>query len=144
MAIVLEDSRHRGLVRLLRELVDEAATLTRGEVRLARVEIAAALRGIRTGTILVATGGVLALLGGLSLFAGFILLAGDQWVSRDRYWLAALIVTVVAAGLAAWCGMRGAALLPSVERASSRPLLTFPEDDEEWRKQRQTSGVISS
>jgi hypothetical protein len=43
----------------------------------------------------VAAGGVLALVGVLTFITGLVMLAGDQWL-RDRYWLAALLVTVLA------------------------------------------------
>ena len=83
----------------------------RGEARLARMELSAALSGAGTGTAFIATGGVLLLLGTLALFTGLILLIGDQWLPRDMYWLAALLVALVAGGIAAWFVLRGRAAL---------------------------------
>src|SRR5262245_50858747 len=91
----------RGLRALLRDLAEEGLTLARGELRLARLEIEDALNAIGRGSALVASGAVLALLGGLSLLAGVILLIGDQWLPHDKYWLGALIVALLAGGLAA-------------------------------------------
>src|SRR5215213_2796161 len=90
----------RGLGTLVRELADGSAEMIRGEARIARIEIAGMAKGIATGTGFVAIGGVLALLGGLSLLAGVILLIGDQWLPRDLYWVAALLVVVVTGAIA--------------------------------------------
>src|SRR4051812_19302894 len=101
----------RGLGALVRELADGSATLVRSETQLARVEISQVVKGIATGTGFVAIGGVLALLGGLSLIAGIILLIGDQWLPRDLYWVAALLVVIVSGGIALLFARRGLALL---------------------------------
>ena len=66
MAADRADGR-RGLGTLVRDLADGSATLVRDESKLARIEVGAAVRGVATGTAFVATGGVLAVLGGLSL-----------------------------------------------------------------------------
>ena len=90
-----------------------------------------------------AIGGVLALLGVLSLFAGVILLVGDQWLARDRYWLAALIVTVVTGLVAAVLAKRGMALLAPSELTPDETVETLKEDTE-WVKRRLKSGATSS
>jgi len=137
------NERRRGLSSLLRDLASGSADLVRGEIHLARLEIGSAVAGIRTGTLLVATGGVLALLGGLTLLAGVVLLIGDQWLPRDLYWLAALIVALVTGAIAAWLGKRGAALLSPAQLAPNQTVTTLKED-REWLKQRLTSGATSS
>ena len=126
----------RSLGTLLRDLAEGSAALVRNEVRLARIEFGSALGAVGKGTAGVATGGVLALLGALSLLAGLILLAGDQWL-RDRYWLAALIVTALAGGTAAWFAKRGLALLSPKQLVPDQTLATLQED-KEWLKQRLT------
>jgi len=126
----------RSLGALLRDLAEGSGALVRNEVRLARLEVGAALGAVGKGTAAVATGGVLALLGGLSLLAGLILLVGDQWL-RDRYWLAALIVTALAGGTAAWFAKRGLALLSPKQLVPDQTLATLQED-KEWLKQRLT------
>src|SRR5918996_1408086 len=111
MAVAHSNDGRRGLGALLRDLAEGSAELVRGEVRLARIELAGAAA---KGTAYTALGGVLLLLGTLAAFTGLILLIGDQWLPRDLYWLGALLVALIARGLAAWLAQRGrAALSPS-------------------------------
>ena len=127
----------RGLGSILRDLTEAGVRLVRDEVRLARLELADVVAGIGRGTGLVATGDVLLLLGGLSVAAGLVLLVGDQWLPADRYWLAALIVMVIATGLALWLAKRGLALVSPSHLAPRETMATLKED-EEWLKQRLT------
>ena len=127
----------RGIGGLLRDLADGGAALLRQELRLARVEIAAIGKAVGVGTALTASGAVLALLGAFALFTGIILLAGDQWL-RDRYWLAALIGTVIAGAIAAWMARRGAAHLSPRRLLPDETVATLKED-KEWLKRQLTS-----
>jgi uncharacterized membrane protein YqjE len=105
-------------------------------MRLARVELGAAVSGAGKGTAYIAMGGVLLLLGALALLTGMILLIGDQWLPRDLYWLAALIVALIAGGIAAWLALRGRkALSPS---ALGHETVSTLKEDKEWLKQRLT------
>jgi hypothetical protein len=61
MAVEGNDSQ-RGVGTLLRDLAEGSATLVRHEVRLARLEFTKVLTAVGSGTVAVATGGVLALL----------------------------------------------------------------------------------
>ena len=131
----------RGIGGLLRDLADGGAALLRQELRLARTEIAAIVKAVGVGTALTASGAVLALLGAFALFTGIILLAGDQWL-RDRYWLAALIGTVIAGGIAAWMARRGAAHLSPRRLLPDETVATLKED-KEWLKRQLTSGATS-
>jgi drug/metabolite transporter (DMT)-like permease len=70
---------------------------------------------------------VLALLGGLALIAGVILLVGDQWLPRDLYWLAALIVAVITGAGAAWFAGRGMSLLSPDALAPDQTVTTLRE-----------------
>jgi len=142
MAVERLDGR-RSIGGLLRELAEGSAALVRGEIRLARMETGAALAGIRDGTVMMATGGVLALLGGLSVVAGLVLLIGDQWLPRDLYWVAAFVVMLISGGIAFWLSRRGMALLSPAEIAPNETVTTLKED-KEWLKQRLTSGATSS
>jgi uncharacterized membrane protein YqjE len=141
MAANLTDGR-RGIGALLRDLADGSAQLVRQEIRLAKLELAATLRGTGIGTAEVAAGGVLALLGVMALITGIILLIGDEWL-RDRYWLAALIVTVVLGVVAAWMMKRGSALLSPARLAPDETVETLKED-KEWLRRQLTSGATSS
>jgi drug/metabolite transporter (DMT)-like permease len=142
MAVERVDGR-RSIGALLRDLAEGSATLVRGEVRLARMETAAALAGVRDGTVMMATGGVLALLGGLSVVAGLVLLIGDQWLPRDLYWVAAFAVMVISGAVAFWFARRGMSLLSPTEIAPNETVSTLKED-KEWLKQRLTSGATSN
>jgi drug/metabolite transporter (DMT)-like permease len=142
MAVERTDGRARnsggeGLGALLRDLAEGSASLVRGEILLARTEVSELLGGVARGTAMVAVGGVLALLGTLSLFSGLILLVGDQWLPRDRYWLAALIVVVITGGLAAWLAKRGMSLLSPSQLAPVETVTTLKED-KEWLKRQLT------
>jgi hypothetical protein len=141
MAVAQNDGR-RGLGALLRDLAEGSATLVRQEIRLVRLELAALLRAAGSGTGFVAMGAVLALLGTLAFFTGLILLVGDQWL-RDRYWLGALLVTVLAGGVAALFMTRGFALLSPKELAPDQTVATLKED-KEWLKRQLTSGATSN
>ena len=135
---------HRGGIgELLRDLAEGGTTLIRQEVRLARLEVGEAVGALGKGTAFVALGGVLALLGALSVLSGIILLIGDQWLPRDQYWLAALIVMVLSGGIAAWLLMRGKKALSPRELMPDETVATLKED-KEWLKRQLTSGATSS
>ena len=124
---------NRGIGALLRDLAEGSAELVRGEVRMAKIELTSAATGAGRGTALVAMGGVLALLGTLATLTGVILLIGDQWLPRDLYWLAALIVALMAGGIAFWLASRGrTALSPSGFVTETVSTL---KEDKEWLKQ---------
>lgn len=142
MAVEGTDGR-RGLGTLLRELAEGSASLVRTEVELARIEMTEVLAGIGRGTALMAMAATLMLLGGLAVLTGLILLIGDQWLPQDLYWLAALIVLVIAGGIAGWFAKRGMALLSPSQLAPDETVATLQED-KEWLKQRLTSGATSS
>ena len=141
MSVDRTDGR-RGVGTLLRDLAEGSATLVRDEIKLARLEAAQIVAGVGRGTAFVAVGGVLALLGVLCLLTGIVLLGGDQWL-HDRYWLAALIVTAIALGIAVVFARRGTAQLSPTNLAPDQTVATLKED-REWLKQRLTSGATSS
>src|SRR6184192_416233 len=111
MTVGVQRNGRRSVAALFRDLAEESVGLVRSEIRLARVETVEALNAIGVGSAMLASAAVLGLLGGLALLAGVILLIGDQWLPRDLYWLAALIVGVITGGIATWFGRRGLALL---------------------------------
>jgi uncharacterized membrane protein YqjE len=133
----------RPLGALLRDLAESGVSLVRGEARLAKAEVAETAATAARGTALVTTGAVLALLGGLSVLSGIVLLVGDQWLPADLYWVAALIVLIIAGGVAIWFARRGTALL-SPSRLAPTETMTTLKEDKEWVKQRLTSGATSS
>ena len=133
----------RGIGVLLRDLAEGSAELARGEMRLARLEIGTAAGAAGKGTAFVATGGVLLLLGTLATFTGIVLLIGDQWLPRDLYWLAALLVALIAGGVAAWLAGRGRAALSPSALAPHETVATLKED-REWLKRQLTSEKTSN
>jgi hypothetical protein len=141
MAVEQSDGR-RGVGALLRDLAEGSAGLVRNEVKLARIELRGILSGVGLGTAMVASGGVLALIGTLAFFTGIVLLGGDQWL-QDRYWLAALIFTVIAFVIAFIFVRRGRAALSPANLAPDKTVATLKED-KEWLRQRLTSGGTSN
>ena len=137
-----ENGQMPPLGALLRDLAEGSSSLIRQEMRLARLELTEMLGAMVTGGTLIVSGSVFALLGGLSVLIGIILLGADQWL-RDRYWLAALIVLVVAGALALFFMSRGMALLSPKQLAPEETVATLKEDTA-WLKQRLTSGATSS
>jgi len=132
--------RTRGFGELLRDLAHGSADLLRGEVKLARFELTAIMAGVTRGSTQVALGGVLLLLGGLAFAVGVVLLVGDQWLPRDLYWVAALVVLLITGGLAAWFARRGLSQLAPSQLAPDQTLETLKEDTA-WLKQQLTSGA---
>lgn len=141
MAVHVDNGR-RGLGALLRDLAEGSAALVRSEFTLARLEAGEVASRVARGSAFMAIGGVLALLGTLSLLAGVILLIGDQWLSRDRYWLAALIVTVLTGVVAAVLAKLGASHLAPSALKPDETVETLKED-REWVKRQLTSGATS-
>lgn len=130
--------RSRGFGDLLRDLVHGSTDLLRNEVKLARLELTEVATNVGRGTAQVALGGVLLLLGGLSLATGIVLVAGDQWLPRDRYWQAALLVMVVTGALAGWLVRRGLKQLSPSQLAPNQTIETLKED-REWLRRQLTS-----
>ena len=107
----------RGFGAILRDLSQSGIALVRSELRLARLEIG-------------------------DVVAGLVLIVGDQWLAADRYWLAALIVMLVAGALAAVLAKRGLQLVSPSHLAPRETVETLKED-QEWVKQQLTSGATS-
>ena len=122
----------RSLSALLKDFAEGGADLVRYEFRLAKTEAGALARHLGAGSAAVAVGGVLGLIGALTFITGLIMLAGDQWL-RDRYWLAALIVTALAGIAAAVFAKRGLAALSPAHLVPSETVATLKED-KEWLK----------
>ncbi len=98
-------SRTRKTIVAARGWVEDVAGHVRADMATATREIGAMMRTVGAGSLICAVAATLGLLGALSLVTGVILLMGDQWLPRDWYAVAALIVAV-AAGVAAWVFVR--------------------------------------
>jgi hypothetical protein len=139
----VEQAGSRGFGDLFRAFARDGADLLNQEAKLARLEIGSVAGHIARGSAHVMLGVVLLLLGGLSLIAGLVLLAGDQWLPRDSYWLAALVVVMIAAGIALWLAARGRSALRPAALMPVQTLETLKED-KEWLKHQRMSGETSS
>jgi uncharacterized membrane protein YqjE len=133
----------RAFADILRDLARDGADLVRGEVRLARLELEEIAREVARGSAQVALGTALLGLGGLTLVTGLVLVAGDQWLPRDRYWLAALVVVALMAVVGAVLAKRGMAALSPAALMPSETVETRKEDTE-WLKHPLKSGATSS
>ena len=131
MTVGVHENGRRSVGALFRDLAEGGVGLVRSEIRLARVETVEALNAIGVGSAMMASAAVLALLGGLALLAGLILLIGDQWLPRDLYWLAALLVAVISGGIAAWFARRGLAQLSPAQLAPDETVTSIRETKEE-------------
>ena len=136
-------ARTRSFAALFRDLADASAELLRGEMRLARMEFGDIAANVSRGGAQVALGAVLLLLGGLALATGAVLLVGDQWLPKDRYWLAAFVVMAIAGAFAAWLAKRGMAQLSPSNLAPEQSIESLRED-KEWLKRQLTSGATSN
>lgn len=136
LRVVGPGTEGRSLSALLKDFAEGSADLIKHEFRLAKTEAGELGRHLGTGSAAVAVGGVLGLLGVLTFITGLIMLAGDQWL-RDRYWLAALIVTALAGIAAAVFLKRGLAVLSPAHLAPTQTAATLQED-KQWLKQQRT------
>jgi hypothetical protein len=83
----------------------------RTDVSAARKEVSDLLRQLTLGSLFLAIAGVLGLLGTIAVVVGAILLLGDQWLPRDLFWVAALLVVVITGPLAYVLSRRGNAMI---------------------------------
>jgi cytochrome c biogenesis protein CcdA len=132
----------RSIGSLVRDLAGGGSRLVRQELRMARLEVAELIRGVGTGSALVALGAVLSVLGVMTMITGLIMLVGGAWLS-EQYWLAALGATVLLLIGAAIMARRGAVLLQPARLAPDETVATLKED-KEWLKRQLTSGGTSN
>ena len=113
--------RTRRRIVAARDWMGAAGDQVRRDMAAATREIGAMMRAVGMGTVLCAMAAALGLLGALSVVTGTILVIGDQWLPRDLYPIAALLVTVVAA-VATWVfARRGLAVLTTVRGREGEP-----------------------
>ncbi len=121
----------RSLGELFAELARETSTLVRQEVQLARVELTQQATRIGRDVGALLAGGAVVYAGFLALIAAVILLLGDLGIP---WWLAALLVGVVVAGVGAILVARSLAALKRVDMVPRRTVETLKED-REWAKE---------
>lgn len=115
---------------LLKQFGQDAGTLVKQEIALAKLELRESLQTFTRDAGKLGAAAGLALFGAMALLAFLIIGLGDL---IDNYWLSALIVAVVLLGVAAVMG-RGA--LDHMKRSSLAPQETVQtlRDDQRWAK----------
>jgi len=121
----------RSLGELFAELAQETSTLVRQEVELARVELGQKASRIGRDIASLVLGGAVAYAGFLAIMAAVIVALADAGLD---WWLAALLVGLVVAGVGAALLARGRAALQNASLAPSRTVETLKED-QEWAKE---------
>ena len=113
---------------LVRQLATDSATLVRQEMALAKAELRENVKSIARDAVMIAVGGVVALLGVLVLIAFLVMALGD---ALNEYWLGALIV-----GLAFLLigGLMSVGFLKKLKHEDVAPTraLDSLKEDKEW------------
>lgn len=121
----------RSLGELFAELAQETSTLVRQEVELARVELGQTAGKVGRDVASMAIGGAIAYAGFLAIVAGVIVALGE---AGFPWWLAALAVGVVAAGVGYALIARARSALKGADRAPRQTVNSLKED-REWAKE---------
>jgi len=112
----------RSVGELLQELAGESSQLARQEIALARAELKRSLSGVGRDAGAIAMSAGMAVIGGITVLAFLIAALGDL---LDNYWLAALIVGVLLAGVGAFLAMRAVRDLRTVGFAPKETIETL-------------------
>jgi uncharacterized membrane protein YqjE len=131
-----EELKNQPLGDLFKQLSQETATLVRQEIALAKVEMTEKAKHAGRGAGLL---GVAAVIGFLALFAFTYFLIFLLAQVMD-IWLAALVVTLVFGGAAAFLGLKGKEKLQEAAPATPEQTVETVKEDIEWAKHPTTSG----
>lgn len=133
-----EDLRERPIGELLKQLSQETSTLVKQELDLAKAEMTEKGKkaGLGAGFI---GGGALLGLGAFGAFTTFLiaLLA----TALDHTWLAALIVTAVYGGIAAFLALRGKDKIQEATPPAPEQTVETLKEDVEWARTRTQSAA---
>jgi uncharacterized membrane protein YqjE len=113
---------------LFRQLAQDSATLVRQEMNLAKAELKSNVKSVARDAVMVAIGGILALVGVVVLIAFLVVAVGD---ALDNYWLGALVVGVLFLLVGGLLAMSSLNKLKHEEVAPTRTLETLKED-KQW------------
>ncbi len=127
----MEGRDDRSLGELFSELAQETSTLVRQEVTLAKTEMTAKATRVGKDIGFLAVGGMIAYAGLLAIIAAVLLLLGSNGVP---WWLSALIVGLVVAGIGYVLVQRG---LTALKREDLTPRQTIEslKEDTQWAKE---------
>ena len=128
---MIESKDDRSLGELFADLARESSTLLRQEVQLAKTELSQSASRVGKDTASIAVGGLIAYAGLLAILAAAIIglaAAGLPW------WVAALLVGVIVAGIGYGLIQRGLTALKREDLAPRRTIETL-QDDAQWAKE---------
>jgi hypothetical protein len=121
----------RSLGELFAELTRELTALVRQEVALARTELTQKATTVGKNIGLLAAGGAVAYAGFLALLAALIIGLGQLGVP---WWLSALLVGLVVAGIGYFLVQKGLTALKRLNLAPEQTIATLKED-KDWAKE---------
>jgi uncharacterized membrane protein YqjE len=124
------DPRDQSVGELLKELSKETSTLVRQELELAKAEMREKGRKAGPGLGMLGGSGVAALLA-LGTLTAFVILALDEAMPA---WVAALIVTLVWGGVAAFLYVRGRERVEDAGSPAPKQTIETLKEDVEWAK----------
>jgi fatty acid desaturase len=126
-----EQKEDRSLGELFADLAQEAGTLVRQEVALAKVELTQNATRVGKDLGFLAVGGAVAYGGFLAIVAAVIFLLAANGVA---WWLASLLVGLVVAAVGYFLVQRGLTALKQQDLAPRQTLETLKEDTQ-WAKE---------
>ena len=126
-----QNSQERSLGDLFSDLTRDIVTLVRQEIALARTELGQSVSKVGRDIGFLAVGGLVLYAGFLALLATIIIILGTIGLP---WWLSALIVGIVVAGIGYFLIRRGLDALKKVELAPQKTIDTLKEDVE-WAKE---------
>ncbi len=124
------------IAELLKQLSQETATLVRQELELAKAEVTHTGKKAGLGIGLVGAASIVGFLA-LGAFTAFLILVLDTFLPA---WVAALLVTLVYGGAAAFLGLRGKEKVQEATPPAPQTVETVKEDIE-WAKNPTRSGA---
>lgn len=122
---VTSDSDQRSLGDLFAELSRETTTLVRQEVALAKTELSHKASEVGKDVGFLAVGGAVIYAGFLAIIAAIIVGLGQAGLS---WWVSALIVGLIVAGVGGFLVMSGLRALKEANLAPTQTLQTLKED----------------
>ncbi len=129
--VMQERKDERSIGELFGDLVQQTGTLVRQEVQLATTEMTQKATAVGKDIGALAVGGAVAYAGLLALIAAIIIGLGQLGVT---WWLAALIVGVVVAGIGYFLVQKGLTALKQQSIAPQQTIQTLKED-RQWAKE---------
>ncbi len=129
-----QNKQERSLGELFGELAKETSTLVRQEVTLAKTEITAKVTKVGKDVGFLVVGGAVLYAGFLVLLSAVVIILGQLGLP---WWLAALLVGLVVAGIGYFLVQKGLTALKVDNLTPEKTIETLKEDAEWAKKQTQ-------